>query len=154
MPAIFPDSIEVLVYSSETGPKLVGAVELISPANKDRPETRRAFAAKCATYLQNGVGLIVVDIVTDRRANLHNALVELMGAGATYLLPDGPLYAAAYRPVRQPNVERIDCLVWSALAVGHRLPLLPLSLDKSICLPLDLEALQHHQACERLRLLL
>ncbi len=150
MPMVFPDSIETLVYSSEAGPRLVAAVELVSPANKDRPETRRAFAAKCATYLQDGVGMIVVDIVTDRRANPHNALVEMMGVGPAYLLPDGELYAAAYRPVRQPNVERID--VWSeTLVVGRSLPILPLSLDKLICLPLDLET-PYDEACRRLRI--
>jgi hypothetical protein len=128
MPAVFPDSIEVLVYSSEAGPVLVAAVELISPANKDRPETRRAFAAKCAAYLQQGVGLIIVDIVTDRHANLHNELVELLGVGSKFVIsPDG-LYAVAYRPVRQQNVERID--VWPAeLSVGQRLP--ELSADGS-----------------------
>src|SRR4051794_33581569 len=58
-PAIFPDSMEVLVFSGESGPTLVAAVELVSPGNKDRPEYRRAFAAKCAAYLQQGVGLVV-----------------------------------------------------------------------------------------------
>ena len=33
-----------------------GAIELASPGNKDRPETRRAFAAKCASYLARGIG--------------------------------------------------------------------------------------------------
>ena len=46
MPAVFPDEIEVLVIHRSGGPTLVGAIELVSPANKDRPETRRAFAAK------------------------------------------------------------------------------------------------------------
>jgi len=46
MPAIFPDSIEVLVYDMEAGYTLVGAVELVSPGNKDRPDARRAFAAE------------------------------------------------------------------------------------------------------------
>ena len=57
------------------------AIELVSPGNKDRPEARRAFAAKCAGYLTAGVGLVVVDIVTDRLANLHNELIELMRQG-------------------------------------------------------------------------
>src|SRR5262245_12019791 len=39
--AVFPDDVEVLVFSSEGGPALVGAIELISPSNKDRPDTRR-----------------------------------------------------------------------------------------------------------------
>src|SRR5688572_5399451 len=35
MPGLFPDSVEVLVYSGEAGPTLVAAVELVSPGNKD-----------------------------------------------------------------------------------------------------------------------
>ena len=49
MPATFPDSVEVLVYNGESGATLVAAVELVSPGNKDRLETRRGFAAKYAT---------------------------------------------------------------------------------------------------------
>ena len=32
------------------GATLVGAIELVSPANKDRPESRRAFVAKTAWF--------------------------------------------------------------------------------------------------------
>lgn len=150
MPALYPDSIEVLVYGLESGYTLVAAVELVSPGNKDRPETRRAFAAKCATYLQQGVGLITVDVVTHRTDNLHNELVELMSAGERYMIDDDALYAVAYRPIRRPNDERID--VWpSRLELGQTLPLLPLALDKGICIPLDLE-LTYAEACQRSRL--
>jgi hypothetical protein len=136
--------------SSEAGPTLVAAVELVSPGNKDRPEVRNAFAAKCASYLQQGVGLQIVDIVTSRSANLHNELVRLLGLGPEYLLPPEPLYAAAYRPVRQPAVEQID--VWyELLHVGDALPELPLAIDKGICIPLNLEA-TYREACSRLRL--
>src|SRR5262245_4511220 len=38
-----PDEYEVLVYDTKRGRRLVAAVELVSPANKDRPEHRRAF---------------------------------------------------------------------------------------------------------------
>src|SRR5947209_790350 len=49
MPAIFPDSLEIHVINTEGGPNLVASVELVSPGNKDRPDFRRAFAAKCAS---------------------------------------------------------------------------------------------------------
>src|SRR5438128_2460884 len=60
--------VEVLVYSREAGPTLVGAIELVSPANKDRPSHRDAFVSKCVAYLQLGISLVVVDVVTDRPA--------------------------------------------------------------------------------------
>src|SRR5207302_3301715 len=123
MPAIFPDSLEVQVINMEGGPNLVASVELVSPGNKDRPEFRRAFAAKCASYLHQGVGLIVVDIVTSRLANLHNELVGLMEVGGSFQMPAEPLYAVAYHPVRRTDAEQIEA--WPVvLQLGQVLPTL------------------------------
>lgn len=138
MPAVFPDVIEVLVFDSESGPTLVAAVELISPGNKDRPDARRAFAARCAAYLQQGIGLVIADTVTSRQANLHNDLVRLMEAEAGAAVTDDSLYACAYRPVTGDEDPAIE--IWSRpLAIGSPLPVLPLSIDKGATLPLDLE---------------
>ena len=68
LPAVFPDVFEVASLSESGGPALVAALELVSPRNKDRPEARRTFAAKCAAYLQEGIGLAVMDVVTQRAA--------------------------------------------------------------------------------------
>src|SRR5438094_7798197 len=46
-----PQLVEVKVYRGRGGWHLVAAVELVSQANKDRNETRRTFAIKCASYL-------------------------------------------------------------------------------------------------------
>src|SRR5262249_23539395 len=75
-PAAFPDVFEVLVFESEGGARLVAAIELVSPANKDRAPKRQGFAVKCASYLCQGISLIVIDIVTSRRSNLHNAIMQ------------------------------------------------------------------------------
>jgi hypothetical protein len=89
-------------------------------------------------------------IVTNRHANLHNALVHLLDIGAQFLLPAEPLYATAYHPVRHAAAEEIN--VWAAtLAVGQPLPLLPLPLDKALRVPLDLGA-TYGEACQRTRL--
>jgi hypothetical protein len=87
LPAVFPDDIEVQVFATVTGATLVGAIELVSPGNKDHPETRQAFAAKCVSYLTRGIGLIVVDIVSNRRTNLHNDVIGLLGRAEPFLLP-------------------------------------------------------------------
>ena len=63
------DVAEVLVHGQRDGRYLAGAIELVSERNKDRPEAREAFVAKCATYLHSGVGLIIFDAVTTRTAN-------------------------------------------------------------------------------------
>src|SRR4051812_17920274 len=77
LPASFPEGCTVEIVATEGGRTLVGAIELISPGNKDRDLKRRQFAAKCATYLSRGVGLVMVDVVTSRQANLHNELMQL-----------------------------------------------------------------------------
>ena len=41
----------VRVYDMRCGRQLVAAIEIVSPANKDRPEHRRAFAVKAAAVL-------------------------------------------------------------------------------------------------------
>jgi hypothetical protein len=46
---------EVQVFDEKRGSRLVAAVEIVAPANKDRPEKRRAFVAKCAALLRNRV---------------------------------------------------------------------------------------------------
>lgn len=148
MPAVFPDSISVKVYSSEGGPTLVGSVELVSPSNKDRDSHRQAFAIKCANYLQQGVGVVIIDIVTSRNANLHNELIALLGQSAEYRMPDDALlYAVAYRPVTRDDRSEIE--MWPhALTLGQELPTLPLGLKGAGTVPLELEE-TYDSVCRR-----
>src|SRR6202022_2274848 len=64
-----PDVYEVLVYDEKRPCRLVAAVEIVTPANKDRPEHRRAFVAKCAGLLRGHVSVVIVDVVTTRTQN-------------------------------------------------------------------------------------
>jgi hypothetical protein len=150
-PVVFPDAFEVRVFNTTSGLTLVGAIELISPSNKDRGEERQAFATKCASYFHQGVSVIVVDIVTNRRANLHNETMRLLGAAEQLLLPpEALLYAVAYRPVRRQDRAEID--VWPGnVALGAPLPLLPLRLSGDLFVPVDFEA-TYQEACRRRRL--
>jgi len=140
VPAVFPDEFELLIYNERDGRRLVAAIELVSPANKDREETRRAFATKCSAYLQHGVGVIIVDVVTSRLANLHDELGRLLGYPASFAFPTPTsIYATAYRPVHREKRNEMD--VWrEPLAVGQPLPTLPLAVLGLGYLPVDLEA--------------
>jgi hypothetical protein len=151
LPSVLPDTFEVRVLCTDTGPKLVAAIELISPGNKDRPAERRALATKCASYLFQRISVIVVDIVTNRRANLHNEVLRVMEAGDSLQLPpESNLYAVAYRPLRRGRGDEID--VWrSPLALGQPLPTLPLGLRADLVIPVDFEA-TYAEACLRKRL--
>lgn len=134
--AIQTDHVEVLIYRQDGGPRLAGAIELISPANKDRPAQQDAFVAKCLTYLERSVGLVVVDVVTDRRANLHAALMARIESPHATAEPD--LYVAAYRRIEREGQRELD--VWlEELTIGKGLPTVPLWLPGSVSVGVDLE---------------
>jgi hypothetical protein len=127
MDAVFATEFTVLVINVEAGPTLVAAIELVSPSNKARPAARRAFAVKCLNYLNAGLGLIVVDVVTERRANLHDEMAELIVGDAPRFPGTPSTYAATYRPFRRGEADKVS--VWPVpLAVGAPLPVLPLWL--------------------------
>jgi len=151
VPATFPDSFEVLVFRQFGGRQLVAAIELVSPGNNDAPDTREAFVSKVVSYLHEGVSVLIVDVVTERRANLHNELVAQMRLPDALRLPtDPPLYATAYRPVLRDGRAEID--VWtSAFNVGDALPTMPLRLIADYFVPVELEA-TYMEACRRRRL--
>lgn len=150
LPAVFPEGCTVEILSSEGGRSLVAAVELVSPGNKDRATKRRLFAAKCATYLSRGIGLVIVDVVSSRQGNLHNELVDLLGLDPSLRMTADPsLYAVAYRPLRR-DADVIETWPMS-LSIGQVLPRVPLSLEAELCVPVDLEA-SYRDACQRRRL--
>lgn len=142
---------EVLVYDHSRGRKLVAAVELVSPANKDRPESRRAFVTKCAALLQQEVCVTVVDLVTTRQANLYAELLaefdltdHALGASPP------PIYAATcrWRPVGRKS--QMDAWAYP-LVVGEALPTLPLWLTPDLAIALELEA-SYEDTCKALRI--
>lgn len=130
------DEVEVQVFETSGGLTLVGALEIVSPANKDRLVQRDAFAAKCESYLRAGIGLIVVDIVTDRLADLHSELLARLDRGGGGRPGDpGLLSATSYRPTS----ARLG--FWRELLdIARPLPDLPLWLKGGPCLTVELEA--------------
>lgn len=128
---------EVQVFQEEEGPKLVAAIELISPANKDRASERHMFAVKCASYLQDGVGVVIVDVVTHGSANLHAELFRLLQVPVPEAdLP--ALYAAAYRTVAAGESVKLEYWL-DQVSVAAAPPVMPLWIAADICLPVELE---------------
>jgi hypothetical protein len=151
IPAVLSDSFEVRVFATAEGMTLVAVIELVSPGNKDLPEECRAFATKCASYLYQGISLIVVDIVTNRQANLHNEIMRVMNADSACELPAAAnLYAVAYRPALRDEQSEVD--VWPVVcALSEPLPTLPLRLKGDLFVPVDFES-TYDEACRRRRL--
>lgn len=137
--------VEIGIFDQTAGPVLAGVVELVSPANKDRPATRDAFASKCAAYLQAGVGLVIVDVVTERTADLNAALLARLNSTPT---DHAPLFAAAYRTVERDGAPVLDTW-YRPLAVGQPLPTLPLWLRGGLCLPVELQAAYDRTCAEQ-----
>ena len=136
--AVFPDAFEVKVFLREGRSKLVAAIELVSPSNKDRPATREAFVAKCAAYLSDGVSLVVLDATTERRAHLHEDLLRLFGR-TDEDNAELTMFAGAYRPVLRNEKAEIDIWVLP-VAVGQPLPTMPLRLTGDLMVPVDFES--------------
>jgi hypothetical protein len=144
-------SVEIHVFEDSGGPQLRAAIELASPANKDRPRSRLTFAGKCVGYLERSVGLVVLDTVTTRRANLHAEIVTALEATPA-LDWNSPsfLAAVAYRTVAEKGQTRVEA--WpEPLALGADLPTVPLWIGADLCLPLPLEA-SYTAACRSLRI--
>jgi hypothetical protein len=135
---IISDVVEVLVYRSLGGPTLVAAIELVSPANKDRPASRDAFVSKCASLVQQGIGLVVIDIVTERKANLHNELLFRL-APPEWIPIESALYTSAYHLIDRDGNPALE--TWQeSLALGKPMPTMPLFIGDGEFVPVDLNA--------------
>jgi hypothetical protein len=129
----------------------VAAVELVSPANKDRPEHRRAVVGKCIALLQNRVCVVIVDLVTTRNFNLYGELLECLGKADPCLGVEPPsLYAVACRPRRTGEAWLLEAWL-HPLTLGRTLPALPLWLAEDLAVPLDLEE-SYEETCRLLRI--
>jgi Protein of unknown function (DUF4058) len=152
--AEFPDqyTYEVLVFDRERERRLVAAVEIVSPANKDRAESRQLFVSKCWNLLRQDVCLSIVDLVTIRQFNLYTELLSLLKRRdpAFSNPPPPPIYAVTCRKRQDSRQTKLD--TWAfPLAVSQPLPSLPVWLSATRNVTLELEA-SHEETCRVLRI--
>ncbi len=147
----YDDAFEVKVYDLKRIRRVVAVIELVSPSNKDRPDERNKFAVKVLSYLKAGIGVVVVDIVTDKHFDLHGEVLRVGRTDSQYFTVNAPtISAVAYRPVHRNERNLVD--TWfRELTVGSALPILPLALKGYGCVPLDLEA-TYSEACKKSRI--
>jgi hypothetical protein len=142
------DVIEVRVFRRLGGPQLRGTIELVSPRNKDRPAARLAFATKVASYLNQAIGVLVVDVITERQANLHEEIARHLGLALEPWQSPTNLYAIAYRTF--PQGDHFQLEAWpEPLRLGEKLPTMPLWLDVDFSIPVPLEE-TYQASCETL----
>jgi hypothetical protein len=143
------DEYEVRIYDAQRDRTLVAVIEIVSPANKNRPETRNAFVGKCAALLHKGVAVSIVDLVTVRQFNLYVELMDFIGHAELAPRDNAPsVYAASCRWTQRGKKNFLEAGM-QPLIVGQRLPTLPLWLSENRLIPLDLEP-SYEQACHDL----
>jgi hypothetical protein len=149
----FPEqyAYEVLIFDLERDRRLVAAVEIVSPANKDRPENRQLFATKCFNLLRQDVCLSIVDLVTIRQFNLYAELLRMLRCYApAFGTPPPATYAVTCRKWHGGPRTKLDAWAFP-LAIGQPLPLLPVWLTETQHVTLDLEA-SYEETCRVLRI--
>ena len=151
--ADFPEqyAYEVLVFDQERDRRLVAAVEIVSPANKDRPDSRQLFVAKCFNLLRQDVCLSIIDLVTIRKSNLFVELLKMLGrTDPVFGANPPPTYAVTCRKRTDGQKTKLDSWPF-AMAVGQPLPSLPLWLTETQAVTLELET-SYEETCRVLRI--
>jgi hypothetical protein len=115
--------------------RLVAAVELVSPRNKDRPA---AYASDYLAYLLKGVHLLLVDV---HRRPLNFSFADRIAEELHLNQPPCPApYAVSYRVGEPaPNGGRFLGVWRRPLTVGAPLPSLPSPLSVQDKVTVDLE---------------
>ena len=140
---------EVRIYDESVDRRLVAAVEIVSPRNKDRAKAREAFVSKCHALLQQEVCVVIVDPVTERSANLYGELARRLGADAPAVANES-IYAVTLRNYSSNGRRRVE--TWEhALKIGSPLPTLPLWISETRYVPLELER-TYEDTCRGLRI--
>jgi hypothetical protein len=130
---------EEMTVQVEQNGRLVAVVELISPRNKDRPDSRDYYSTRYLSYLHHGVHLLLVDV---HRRPLAFSFPQRIATELETELPAPPSPCAVAYRVGEPMPDGGRLLaVWSdPLTVGRPLPTVSLPLTVHLAVPIDLEA--------------
>jgi len=130
--------------------RLVAAIELVSPRNKDCREAKEGYCSRYLGYLRQGVHLLLVDLLP--RPN-NFSFLNVLGTALGLSIPIiAAPFAASFRvgdPIPNGNAESPVIAVWCrALQSGQPLPTLPLTLASQQQILIDLEQ-TYRSACEQ-----
>lgn len=116
--------------------KVVAIIEIVSPGNKSSQFAIRSFLEKAVTVVSQGIHLVVVDLFppTPRDPQgIHAAIWSQFDDRSFDVLPAQPLTVASYLAAESP-VAYVE-----PVAVGDRLPSIPLFLNDEDFVPCPLE---------------
>jgi hypothetical protein len=125
------------VYVERQG-RLIAAVEVISPRNKDRPIARSAYLARYVGYLLEGANLVLIDV---HRRPAGHSFADLIAAQLQLVQPPvPPPLAVSYRVGEPaPSGGRLLAIWRRPLSVDSPLPTIPLPLTPEQAVTIDLE---------------
>lgn len=116
---------------------LIAALELVSPRNKDRPDSRERYARRYFGYIRQGVHLLLVDVLPRPDGF---SFADVINAEVGFPQPPTPAPFAFSWRVGEPVPEGTLLAVWRRpLAVGEPLPTIPLALTVHDAVTIDLE---------------
>ena len=132
---------------------MIAAVEVVSPRNKDRLDSRARYTRLYLGYLRQGVHLMLIDVFSQPAGfSFADAISDDLGLGEPATPPP---HAMSYRvggpvPLEQEMGTRME--LWRRLLrAGQPLPELPLALDQDQTVVIDLEK-TYHEAARRVYL--
>jgi hypothetical protein len=145
------DVYEVRIYDSRRNRRLVAAIEIVSPSNKDRPETRGTFVSKVAALLKHDICVSIVDVVSTSNFNLYAELLRFIESDDPALGDEPPpMYAVSVR-MRYEGLRRMMDNWYHPLIIGEPLPTLPIWLTTTSAISLTLES-SYEETCRTLRI--
>jgi hypothetical protein len=115
-----------LVIRHSSGHRVVALLEIVSPANKDRPRSVQDFVDQAIAALQQGVHLLVIDLFPPGRYDalgIYPLIWENYGGELDAPPPGKPVALASYLARSLPEAYL------EFAAYGDPLPAMPLFLD-------------------------
>ncbi len=142
--ATLEDDTTVLV---EREGRLIAAIELISPRNKDRPLAREQYGARYVNYLRGGVNLMIVDV--HRRPLDFSFSKSIAASLAQPIATEAAPSVVSYR-IGGPAAQGGRMLgVWHhPLVIGEPIPSIPLALSPDVAVMIDLDSTYSRAAAD------
>ena len=117
--------------------RLIAALEIVSPRNKDRPAARERYRSRYLGYLHRGVHLLLIDVLPlPTGFSFGDAVEEEIALPVNVGLPP---FAVSWR-VGEPLPEGTVIAEWRRkFEIGSMLPTIPLALSTTAEVLVDLE---------------
>jgi hypothetical protein len=134
---IYAKKAKAVVIRHRSGHEVIAVVEIVSPGNKASQRDLAAFVQKADRMLLAGIHLVIIDLFPPSKRDPQGIHRAIWGEGreGDFALPEEkPLTCVSY--VGYPEIEGY----LDPVAVGDRLPEMPLFLTSQIYVPLPLDA--------------